>query len=119
MDGPWLAARASLGEPPCWMRRSETKASFGSKPFGRASYTECDLIAGAFVEEVSVLICQTPKEPLAEVLLLKRASSPAARDASSSRTGGGDGYQLKPGETWIHTPRAVVRRYYDTEIMVR
>jgi hypothetical protein len=60
------------------MRRSETKASFGSKPYGSASYTECDLITHAFVEEVSVLIGQLPKEPLAQVVLLKREDSPAA-----------------------------------------
>ena len=87
IDGPWIAARASLSDPPAWLRQYQTKASFGHKNYNRRTYTEGELIAGAFIDEVSVLSPSVqPREPLAQVLLLQR-TTPAARQPGSSAVG--------------------------------
>jgi hypothetical protein len=72
IDGPWICAHAVLDEPPVWMKQHETKASFSHRNLHVRPYSEGDLIASAFVDEVSVLLRQTPREPLAALLLARR-----------------------------------------------
>lgn len=98
VDGPWYFARAAIDKPPAWLRKCDTKASFGLLPYERRTYTEGELLAGALVTEISILSPGTlPAEPLACVERLARTEAPkpaAARPAVLKRTA----YQLDDEE---------------------
>jgi hypothetical protein len=107
IDGPWIAATATLHEPPeSWLKRG-TRVSFGSKPYGRRAATftspEGQVVTDSFIEEVSVLLAMTPAEPLAEVILVKREDSLAAARASN---------RSAAGEV-IYGDGSVIRRYFE------
>jgi hypothetical protein len=105
-DGPWICARASIYDAPAWLQQYKTKASFSHRNLSTRTYTECELVARALVDEVSVLSPSVkPVEPLAEVLLLERAAPPAARAAAAYGE-----YRLKPGESWIPSTGVLVRK---------
>jgi hypothetical protein len=71
-DGPWMVAYATVHDPPRWLRRYDTKASFGFSAMWRGTFTECEHIMAALVNEVSILSPGTlPAEPLARVLSLR------------------------------------------------
>ena len=55
IDGPWLHARATVTDPPAWLRKHDTKCSFGFTTYKRRSFTEAETISGALVNEVSIL----------------------------------------------------------------
>ena len=74
MDGERDRPRA-----PAWLRNYETKASFGFSADQRGLFTEAETIAGALVNEVSILSPGTkPAEPLARVMLVKRSTVPTS-----------------------------------------
>ena len=76
-DGPWWMASATLTEPPAWLEKYGTRASFGFHPYERRTFTEGELVAAAFVSEVSLLSpATTPAEPLAQVVLVQRSPLP-------------------------------------------
>jgi hypothetical protein len=85
--GPWIFASATVTAPPPWLKRG-TRVSFGSKVIDRRDVSireyQADVVALAFVEEVSVLSPSVqPAEPCAEVLSFRSiekepTSSPAA-----------------------------------------
>lgn len=121
IDGPWIAARATVTDPPAWLKRGETKASFGSKPYDRREIdirgTRADIVAKAFVEEVSVLSPSVkPAEPRAEVWSFrpveKRAASSPAAGGSSDRSVVGDPYDERP-PVWDKIERIVGYRVTD------
>jgi hypothetical protein len=101
LDGPWICADATLHEPPeAWMKRGRG-VSFGSKPYGRRAATftgpEDQVVTAAFLEEVSVILALSPREPLAEVLSVRetepvaivgrdRSFTAQARASSAGRT---------------------------------
>jgi hypothetical protein len=77
-DGPWLAAIAEITELPCWLRKYESKASFGYLPAGTSNDVfGCEIARRGLVTEVSVLSpgCK-PAEPLAQVLTLNPTETP-------------------------------------------
>jgi hypothetical protein len=100
VDGPWIAASATLHQPEPWLKRG-AKVSFESRPYGRRSAwwdgPEDTVITRAFLDEVSVLIAQTPCEPLAEVISVRE----------------------EPDEQVIYGNGQLVRRYYQTPIAIR
>jgi hypothetical protein len=101
VDGPWLYAVATVTDPPSWLKRG-TRASFESRPFDQRDVIirehRAEVVARAFVSEVSVLSPSVkPAEPLAEVLSL-RAAEPA-------------------GEVIYHTSGVLVRRYYANAVV--
>lgn len=99
-DGPWICASATVPDAAAsWIKRG-ARASFGSRPFDCREVsirgTTAEVIADAFVDEVSVLIAMKPGEPLARVLWIdKREESPPAVPTSDRAAGGevfyGDG----------------------------
>ena len=66
--GPWICARATVTDPPIWLKRHETKASFGRRDTHSTPVGESLRVTSAFVKEVSLLIATEPNEPLAYVL---------------------------------------------------
>lgn len=111
-DGPWIIARGVIDHPPDWLRQYQTKASLGywnvhSNPHINGSTR----ITRGIVEEISLLKDLTPAEPLAEVVLLKRAPAgthPPVAPAGAART---DGEVFYGGAT--------LRRYFPATITVR
>jgi hypothetical protein len=98
IDGPWIAARATVTDPPVWLKRGETKASFGSKTYDRREIdirgTSADIVAKAFVEEVSVLSPSVkPAEPRAEVWSYRLAEPAVRSPAVPDRAVVGDTYE--------------------------
>jgi hypothetical protein len=96
-DGPWIAARATVTDPPGWLRRG-AKASFEFTALHRRELSlpgvEAEVIASGLVTEVSVLSPATqPAEPCAEVV--------SYRVANADHAAGGE---------LIHTPRVLIRR---------
>lgn len=99
IDGPWIFASATVTAPPPWLKRG-TRVSFGSKIVSRRDVSireyNADVVALAFVEEVSVLSPSVqPREPCAEVLSIrpiekKPTSSPAAVTTTSNRAAAGE-----------------------------
>ncbi len=75
--GPWLAALATVTDPPVWLKRDETKASFGFKPAGTSrDVFDCEILRRGLVTEVSILSPSVkPAEPLAKVLSLRRSAA--------------------------------------------
>jgi hypothetical protein len=73
-DGPWLAAMATIDEPPEWLRKNDTKASFCFKPLTRSQAFGCEIVRHGILDEVSVLSPdRRPQEPLARVVSLREA----------------------------------------------
>ncbi len=143
VDGPWICASATVDDLPRWLRRSDTKASFGYRTLARGTFTECELVTKAIVDEVSVLLRLTPREPLAEVLSVRpiephRVSDEESR-ATEARIVAEQRKLSRRGESlddvyraWLASKQAtgteiihhrsgtpLVRRYYETTITVR
>jgi hypothetical protein len=81
---PWTVAHATIDRCPSWLRKDDTKASFGYKVlFENPDVFGCEVVRDAFVTEVSLLSPdRKPKEPLARVVGLWEAEnlpSPATR----------------------------------------
>jgi hypothetical protein len=108
IDGPWLAARATVpGDLPTWFKRG-APASCGYLPLHRRDVaiagTRADVIGNALLREISVLSPGVePAEPLAEVMLVERAARSTA----------------EAGEVIVHPPGTRVRRYYPATFTVR
>ncbi len=76
-DGPWICASATVTDPPCWLRRHDTKASFGRWNAHSTTHDDgWERVTSALVKEVSLLISLEPAEPLACVMSL-REKAPA------------------------------------------
>ncbi len=105
-DGPWFVARATVTDPPAWLKRG-VKASFGFSPLGRSETMRelhgVDVVRRGLVNEVSVLVGEQPAEPLAQVLLVER-SLPAAV-VPSDRAAAGEVIHDWTGQ---HSPEASV-----------
>jgi hypothetical protein len=74
VDGTWLAARCLLDAPPEWVRVG-TGASLGSKPLRRQQLGAGHRVLDAILEEVTLVLRQTPREPGARVVLLREAEA--------------------------------------------
>jgi hypothetical protein len=73
IDGPWICARATVDDPPAWLRKHDTKASFEHRTYDRSTFYP-DLIRRALVSEVSILSPSVkPREPLAQVVHLRES----------------------------------------------
>lgn len=128
-DGPWWMARATIpGELPCWLKRQETKASFGFASLGRRTFTKAETVADAFVTEVSVLIGKRPHEPLAEVLNVRPSASARTEPAGEVALGQGQMIRRNIGKvlavngqpvgTSNRVRAAVTRRFSDGSVEV-
>ena len=117
IDGPWIFASTTVTAPPPWLKRG-TRVSFGSKILDRREISireyDADVVALAFVEEVSVLSPSVkPREPCAEVLSIrpiekKPASSPAAVTTTSNRAVAGE---------VIRADGRTITRYFDNAVV--
>jgi hypothetical protein len=70
IDGPWICARATLDNPPGWLKPYTTRASFG-----RLDVSESERVSRAFVKEVTLCLATEPNEPGAELVSLKRTEA--------------------------------------------
>ena len=71
-DGPWMIASATIPDPPSWLRKHDTKASFSYSPYARSSFTDCEHITAGHINEVTILSPgREPFEPLARVLSVR------------------------------------------------
>jgi hypothetical protein len=96
-DGPWMVASATVHEPPAWLTKHDTKASFSFIALSRGSFTACEHVMDAFVREVSILSPGTePAEPLARVLRLAPVDEPPNRTPAGEVIYGG-GIIRRPG----------------------
>ena len=76
-DGPWYCARATITDPPPWLRQHTTKASFSRRNLESTWAGPCESVEHAHVTEVSILSPTVkPAEPLAEVLTVHRTERP-------------------------------------------
>ena len=104
-DGEWIVARGVVDNPPSWLQPHRTKASVGywnvhSTPHINGSTR----ITSALVEEISLLRDLTPAEPLAEVVLLQRSTTPSSAPATRASA-------LPAGDEVIYSPPdAIIRR---------
>ena len=108
-DGLWIVARGTAVDPPAWIERYHTKASFGYFDVHIAE----NRVSLAWVKEVSVLSREhEPREPDACVLSIRRADTrPSPGVVASTSAVAGEVIYDKPGQ--------VLRRYFETEIRVR
>jgi len=114
-----MFASATVHDAPAWLRKYETRASFGFSTLSRRTFSEGELIAKAFVSEVSILSPGVkPAEPLAEVLLFRPAealrspatgSGPSSDRASSSAE---SSYKYRP-RVWDELEQRVGYRITD------
>jgi hypothetical protein len=104
IDGPWLAALATITDRPCWLERG-TRCSFAYASAGTShDFFGCQIVRRGLVSEVSVLSPdRTPAEPLASVWSLRRAETTSSCD----------------GEVIYHAPGTVLRRVFATEVTLR
>jgi hypothetical protein len=67
VDGPWICCRAVVDDPPCWLRKYETKASFARWDVHSTTHADgLERVTSALAKEVSLLSPATqPAEPLA------------------------------------------------------
>jgi hypothetical protein len=90
-EGPGICARATVTDPPGWLKRG-TRASFRESVYRRRGpdFGPADRVVGAIVGEVSVLAPGVaPAEPLAEVLLYREAEArPPARSVAAVGSSG-------------------------------
>ena len=111
VDGPWVAARATVtAPPPMWLKPGTTKASFGSFPGSVSEWnirgTRAEVSNSPIVLEVSVLGPATkPAEPLAEVLSIR----PAEVSTRSQAVVRPD-CRAAAGEVIIHGEQRIIRR---------
>ena len=106
-DGEWIVARGVIDNPPSWLRQYRTKASVGywnvhSSPHVNGSTR----ITSALVQEVSLLRDLTPAEPLAEVVLVRRAPAGAPPSPAGAAPG-------------VFYGGPTLRRYFEAPISVR
>jgi hypothetical protein len=89
-DGHWMAARCELSDVPSWLKGGlyGTRASWGYKVLRRQQIGEWERIHHAIIDEVSVLLTQTPREPCAQVLTVSRREEPAAGRTSDRPAAG-------------------------------
>ena len=89
-DGPWICARATLDDPPGWLKTYETTASFARWDVHSTPHDDgWDRVTRAFVKEVSLLSpAVEPAEPLACVTLFKPIEERAARIARAPASDG-------------------------------
>jgi hypothetical protein len=78
-DGKWICAHVTVTDPPCWLDK-RTAASFGRiDVHAPLMGKDAKRVTSAFVKEVSLLPPGVePAEPLAQVLWIGEAESPAA-----------------------------------------
>jgi hypothetical protein len=120
-DGPWLAARCTVTEPPGWLRKG-TRASFGYNTLQRQQIGEWERVLRGLVNEVSVLHRQHPVEPRAHVALLQRLEQKElAAGLSSDRPAAGDVHRAIEWELAVAraAERGILLRSFPTTITVR
>ena len=101
--GPWICARATVTDPPIWLKRHETKASFGRWDIHSTPVGESLRVTSAWMREVSVLSpAVEPSEPLACVLSVRPTEERIARASREPAP-------APVGEV-IHIPHAAVIR---------
>jgi hypothetical protein len=83
-DGIWLTARCRLTEQPPWLKRG-TGASMGYKPLWSQQIGAGHCVRDAILEEVTVVLRQAPREPLAKVALLYTPEPKLAPAAKPTR----------------------------------
>jgi hypothetical protein len=92
IDGPWICARATVNDPPSWLKRG-TRSSFSFITLHLTEFnirgTQAEVVAKGIVREVSVLSPTTnPAEPCAEVWSYRPAEvPPVARVAAPAAAG--------------------------------
>ena len=104
VDGPWICARATVADAPAWLKRHETKASFGRWNIHATEVGEYERVTSAFVREDSLLSpAHEPNEPLACVLSIRPTETPTDQ-ASRTRA------PSPVGQVLYTPPDAVLRR---------
>ena len=76
--GPWICARATVTDPPIWLKRHETKASFGRWDIHSTPVGGSLRVTSAWMREVSVL------HPQSNPANLSPACCPSGRPRSGS-----------------------------------
>ena len=72
-------------DPPGWLRKHNTKASFAFIALGQGTFTECEHVTDALINEVGILSPGTrPAEPLARVLSLRPLAATATPDRDTA-----------------------------------
>jgi hypothetical protein len=90
VDGPWLAAVATIYDRPAWLKKYDTKVSFRYKPAGTSNDVfGCQIVRRGLIEEVSVLSPGVePAEPGAKVLTINRDEAAALKPGDRVTHGG-------------------------------
>ena len=106
-DGPWMVARATVTDPPGWLRTNDTKASFAFNALARGTFTTCEHVMEALINEVSILSPgKQPAEPLARVLSLRAVKPAVARAGTEGEVIYGNGQVIR---RYFKPPAIVVR----------
>jgi len=102
-DGPWICARATVTDPPAWLKQG-VRASFRVSTYQRRGpdFGPAERVVGAIVGEVSVLSPGVdPAEPLAEVLMFREAEAKPSRSVAAVGSAAAIGDRVfygKPGD---------------------
>lgn len=120
IDGPWVCARATVSDPPCWLKRYETKASFSRWNIHSTPVGESDRVTSAFVKEVSILSPTTePREPFACVLSIRPTETPHTTTRTTAAPIARAPVQPVGGEVFYSAPGTVLRRTVGQVLGVR
>jgi hypothetical protein len=114
-DVPWICARATVDDPPGWLRTYQTRASFGRWDVHSTIHADgWERVTSALVKEVSILSPATePAEPLASALSFRPIEERTARASHETAPGAivvpGDSYDNKRhrGGRRRHTMRQI------------